>query len=112
MPEQQFILAFVSIVMGGVVGLFFIGRVTGLIRHWIDSKKAKNLTAHQIDSLESLERFKVSAEKRLQNLETIAAEDRHFSGDLDSQYISMPDNPEHDNDEESGKLKNMLRQRM
>lgn len=111
MSDQEFFIVLVSIIFGCSVGIFLIGRITGLIKHWIDSRKKNALNAHQLESLESLERFKVNVEKRLQTLEAIAAEDRSFSDNTNQSVAGELGGPESETSEDTGKLKNMLRQR-
>lgn len=111
MPFEQFLIVIAGIITGGALGLTFIVKITGLIRHWIDSRHNKSLTAQQLENLASLDKFKVVVEKRLQTLEAIAAEDRDFSGKVDVHYTAELGDPDNDSGEESGKLKNMLRQR-
>ncbi len=82
MTHEEFIIALISVIAGTtLVGVIF-SSITRLIRHWIDSRKHTS----QDDLISIAKEFKAyqqNVERRLQNLEAIAAEDKNSQPLLD-----------------------------
>lgn len=72
MESQEIII--VSIVFGSIVAVTFLSIVGSIIKAWIKKGSKNNLSENQ-EFLDALREFKESIERRVANLEAIAADE-------------------------------------
>ncbi len=116
MGEEVFI---VSIVFGSIVAIVFLGIVGSIIKTWV-KKGSGNLTENQ-EFLAALREFKEKTDRRLSNLEAIVtdtAPDKTTSKKKEttkneqksSIEIEIENEATKEENQQGGKLKNMLNQ--
>lgn len=118
MSGEEFVLAIMALVMGSVVLIVGITKITGLIKSWI------NRNQHMYDDetfnrlAKAFTQYKKDTERRLQNLEAIVTDDERnptAEKELDKPHktIEIEENNTKEQKSESGRnsnLKNMLRE--
>lgn len=125
MPFEQFVIAIVGIIFGtGLLG-FAVARVTGLIKMWMQHRFDKPGSNEDLKQVyREFRKFQKNAERRLQNLEAIIADDNApeklseseqknrksieaHQETIDIEHREQREDPEKSS--ESGNLRNMLR---
>lgn len=110
MDGQTFLIAALGIVMGATVLIVGITKITGLIQTWIG--RNKGYSEEEFERLaHAFTEYRKSTERRIRNLEAIAASDNeHWKPELSHGAIEIDErSKEEEPEQESGHLRNMLK---